>query len=60
MSMDRCTTCENITDTDFDCEFYDFSYLVNDMGGHCASCRDNLYENMTELQQADHERRLYG
>ena len=60
MSMDRCKTCEEIIDTDFDCEFYDFSYLANDMGGHCQSCRDNLYEQMSEAQQADHEKRLYG
>lgn len=60
MSMDRCTKCADLVDTDFDCEFYDFSYLVNDMGGHCEQCREDIYENLTEFEQIEHEKRTYG
>lgn len=60
MSMDRCCTCSDIVDTDFDDCFYDFSYKVDDRGGHCENCRDDLYEKMTETEQALHEKRVYG
>lgn len=58
--MDRCVSCSELTDTDFDCQFYDFAYLIKDMNGHCSGCRDDLYEKMTATQQAEHERKTYG
>lgn len=60
MSLDRCKTCERIVDTDAFPEFYDFSYLVNDMGGYCESCRDDIYDTFTPEQIANHERKIYG
>ena len=66
MSMDRCTQCSHIVDTDFDTEFYDFAYLTennmgrNGYGGHCESCREAIYNAMTPAQQAEHEKKIYG
>lgn len=60
MSLDRCKTCEDIIDTDFDCGFYDFSYKANDMHGHCEKCRDDIYDKLTPAEQDQHERRVYG
>ena len=60
MSMDRCAACSSLVDTDVDCSFYDFSYKINDMGGHCENCRDNIMQDMTEAQQDEHEKRIYG
>lgn len=60
MSMDTCKKCGEFVDTDFDCQFYDLAYKVNDMGGHCENCRDDIYENMTDAEQAEHERKTYG
>lgn len=61
MSMDRCTKCSDIVDTDFDCSFYDFDYTTpKGYGGHCEPCRDDIYEAMTEAQQTEHEKRIYG
>lgn len=60
MSMDRCSQCGEIVDTDFDCSFYDFTYKINGMGGHCENCRDGFMEKMTDAEQAEHERRIYG
>lgn len=56
MSMDCCKKCDAFVDTDLDCQFYDFSYKVNDMGGHCANCRDDFMEQMSEAEQAAHEK----
>lgn len=61
MSMARCSECERLVDTDDDCQFYDFSYRSQSgFEGHCEHCRDDLYTDMTEAQQAEHERRIYG
>jgi hypothetical protein len=61
MSMDKCTDCGAIVDTDDDCNFYDFDYTTKKKyGGHCESCRDDIYDQMTEAQQAEHEKRIYG
>lgn len=51
MSLDRCTKCGDVVDTDNHPEFYDFAYKVNDMGGHCENCRDDIYESLTPVQQ---------
>lgn len=58
MSMDSCKKCGEFVDTDIDCQFYDFTYKVNGMGGHCENCRDDFHEAMTEQQQAEHEKRV--
>lgn len=58
--MDRCAKCSDIVDTDIDCCFYDFTYKINGMGGHCQNCRHEMYEAMTEAEQAEHEKRVYG
>jgi hypothetical protein len=58
--MDRCSKCERLVDTDFDCGFYDFAYKVNDMGGHCEWCRDEFLEAMNDKEQSEHEKRIYG
>ena len=61
MSIDTCTTCGDLVDTDDFPEFYDFSYTIKKgYGGHCESCRDDIYDAMTEAQQAEHEKRTYG
>lgn len=61
MSMDRCTKCGDPVDTDFDCQFYDFTYtLPKKDGGHCERCRDNITETLTDAELAAHETRLYG
>lgn len=60
MSMDRCAKCSDIVDTDFDTEFYDFAYKINDIGGHCEYCRDKFYEEMSDAEQEAHEKRIYG
>lgn len=61
MSMDRCTACSELADTDNDDCFYDFSYTTpTGYGGHCENCRDEILEDMTEQQQADHEKRVFG
>jgi hypothetical protein len=61
MSMARCSECERLVDTDHDCEFYDYSYRTPDgFSGHCESCRDDLFTDMTEQEQREHERRVYG
>ncbi len=44
MSLDRCTTCGHVADTDEDFSFYDFDYTTeNGYGGHCFMCRDDIY-----------------
>ena len=60
MSMALCSGCSGFVDTDDDPAFYDFTHKTNDFGGHCDSCRDRIYEEMTEAEQAEHERRIYG
>ncbi len=61
MSMDRCTTCGHVADTDEDCNFYDFDYTTpKGYGGHCESCREAIYNAMTPAQQAEHEKKIYG
>lgn len=60
MSMDRCVKCSDITDTDMDCQFYDFAYLMDDRGGHCEHCRYDITKNMNDAEIAAHERRTYG
>ena len=60
MSMDRCVKCGDLVDTDDFPEFYDFAYLVDDMGGHCEPCREAIYDKMTDEQQAQHEKKIYG
>jgi hypothetical protein len=61
MSMDRCTKCGDIVDTDFDCSFYDFTYtLPKEIGGHCVNCREAMMETMTDAQQAEHEKRVFA
>ena len=61
MSMDRCTHCGEIVDTDDFPEFYDFTYRTpKGYGGHCEGCRNDIYESMTPAEQAEHEERTYG
>lgn len=61
MSMDRCTDCSQVVDTDSDVNFYDFDYVTaKGYGGHCESCRDSLLGNMNNAQQDAHEKRIYG
>lgn len=61
MSMDRCTKCGDVVDTDSDCNFYDFDYTtVEGYGGHCCSCRDEIYKVLDDSKKEAHERRIYG
>ena len=61
MSMASCIHCGHFVDTDNEPEFYDFNYkTISGYGGHCENCRDEIYEAMTEAEQAAHEKKIYG
>lgn len=61
MSMATCRVCASFVDTDEEPEFFDFTYTTaNGYGGHCESCRNEIYDAMSEAEQAEHERRTYG
>lgn len=60
MSMACCSSCSYISDTDADVEFYNFTYRFDGMGGHCARCRCDMMEKMTDAQIDAHEKRIYG
>lgn len=57
MSIDTCTDCSKMVDTDLDDEFYDFKYATeNNSGGHCTRCRDKLFDALTDNNKPHKER----
>ena len=60
MSMDRCWKCGDLVDTDFEDQFYDLAYTIDDKGGHCESCRERILDKMNDEEQKEHERRTHG
>lgn len=54
MSVDRCTECQCLVDTDFDDNAYD------DGECRCASCRDRLWAEQLRDWKLDDPRRGQG
>ena len=49
MSMDRCSDCNNLVDTDFDLEFYE-------NGSRCEYCAEQSIKDAAEDQRLDDPR----
>lgn len=49
MSMDRCSDCNNLVDTDFDPEFYE-------NGERCERCAEDSIKDAAEDQRLDDPR----
>ena len=56
MSMDRCSRCSALIDTDDDTEFYN-EYTDE---GLCESCRDDLWKEKLEDERLDDPRHEPG
>jgi hypothetical protein len=53
VSMDRCSNCDRLVDTDYDPDFYELQVHTE---GHCEFCRERMSRDRDEDERLDDPR----